>query len=279
MSEEKSLVIVEQKMVTFYGDEVMAVIVMADGRHQIYVPLRPICDALGVAWTGQHDRTRRDPVLNELLMSIRVTRTDIEPGNRRPKTSEVICLPLDYLNGWLFGITANRVKPEIRERLIRYQRECYRVLAEAFQDGRLSADSDFAELLHRASEDAVEAYQMALAMVKLARNQIVLEARLDEHGHTLESYGRRLETIEATLSNPERYISREQASRISQAVRAIGLVTSERNGRNEYGAVYGELYRNFEISAYRELPSQKYEEAMKWLNAWYQRLTNQDIPF
>lgn len=41
-------------------------------------------------------------------------------------------LPLDYLNGWLFGVNANRVKEGIRDNLIRYQRECYRVLADAF---------------------------------------------------------------------------------------------------------------------------------------------------
>jgi hypothetical protein len=36
------------------------------------------------------------------------------------------------VNGWLFGINANRVKEELRDRLIQYQRECYRVLADAF---------------------------------------------------------------------------------------------------------------------------------------------------
>lgn len=34
----------------------------------------------------------------------------------------------------LFGINANRVKPELRERLITYQQECYQVLAAAFLD-------------------------------------------------------------------------------------------------------------------------------------------------
>ncbi|MEJ2751084.1 MAG: phage antirepressor N-terminal domain-containing protein [Candidatus Promineifilaceae bacterium] len=29
---------------------------------------------------------------------------------------EMICLPLKFVPGWLFGINANRVKPEIRER-------------------------------------------------------------------------------------------------------------------------------------------------------------------
>lgn len=54
----------------------------------------------------------------------------------------MICLPLDYMCGWLFGSNADRVKPEVRGRLIRYQRECYAVLSEALQDGRLTADSD-----------------------------------------------------------------------------------------------------------------------------------------
>lgn len=48
------------------------------------------------------------------------------------KLREMLCLPLDYLNGWLFGVDARRVKPEIRERLLQYQRECYRVLHDHF---------------------------------------------------------------------------------------------------------------------------------------------------
>lgn len=44
----------------------------------------------------------------------------------------MLFLELDYLNGWLFGIDANRVKPELRQRVIDYQRECYKVLADYF---------------------------------------------------------------------------------------------------------------------------------------------------
>jgi hypothetical protein len=45
----------------------------------------------------------------------------------------MLCLPLKYLDGWLFGVNANRVKPELRGRVIQYQRECYDILARAFQ--------------------------------------------------------------------------------------------------------------------------------------------------
>lgn len=41
-------------------------------------------------------------------------------------------LPLDKLNGWLFGVSVSRIKPELRPRLIQYQSECFDVLAAHF---------------------------------------------------------------------------------------------------------------------------------------------------
>lgn len=76
-------------------------------------------------------------------------------------------------------------------RLILYQENCYKVLAEAIREGQLTTDTDFDDLLKQASSDVVEAYQIAQAIMKLARNQIMLDARLDDHGRTLADYGRR----------------------------------------------------------------------------------------
>ena len=104
MSAEKALVPIEQKSVDFYGDEIMAVLVEVEQQHQqVYVPVRPICDYMGVTWSGQYERLQRDPVLSDAMLSVRITRT-------QDQAREMICLPIDYLNGWLFGINANRVK-------------------------------------------------------------------------------------------------------------------------------------------------------------------------
>ncbi|GIK54669.1 MAG: hypothetical protein HND44_00450 [Chloroflexi bacterium] len=264
----KKLIIIEQREVQLYEDMVMAV---RTNNGQIYVSIKHMCHALGL-----DDRSQRRRIQTHSILAEGYQRGDISTppseGGRGGGRQEATLLRVDLVPLWLAGIEAGKVAENMRAKLENFQRGAAAVLWEAFQEGRLTADPDFDTLLKRASADAVEAYQMALAVVKLARNQIMIEARLDD-------YGRRLEAIEATLSVSERFITREQASRISQAVRAIGHVLSERGGRSEYGAVYGELYRNFEISAYRELPAQKYDEAMKWLNAWYQRLTNQDIPF
>jgi hypothetical protein len=81
--------------------------------------MKKICDYLGVAWTAQRQRIKRDPVLAEVLTVVIVTITT--EGATSTQDREMLCLPVEYLNGFLFGMNANRVKEEIRENLIRYQ--------------------------------------------------------------------------------------------------------------------------------------------------------------
>lgn len=273
----KALTPLKQKEVIFYEDMVTAVLIHADNRQEIFVPIRPICDYLGVDWSAQYRRINRDPVLAESVQGVAVTTTPSADG-RGGGLQEMLCLPLKFLPGWLFGISATRVKPELQDKIVRYQRECYDVLAEAFTEGRLTTDSSFDDLLQQASSDVVEAYQIAQAIMKLARNQIMLEGRLDDHGRTLADYGRRLETIEADMHQEDRYISEAQATQISQAVKAIAIAMGKQTGRNEFGATWGEFYRKFGISKYRYLPISRFDEAMAWLNEFYQNLTG-ETPF
>lgn len=267
---DKALVPVEQKEVAFYEDDIVAVR-LADGN--IYVPIRPICDNLGVTLAGQRERINRDPVLSEEITSVSVTLTQ--------QAREMLCLPLKFIPGWLFGINVNRVKPELRERIIRYQRECYDVLAEAFVEGRLTADPLFEELLQQ-DTDAVQAYKMLQAMVRLARNQVLIEARLETQDTRLDDYEKRLEEVEATLGDPGRYVTADQAMQISQAVKMIAKEIEKRTKKNEYGAIYGQLYREFGITSYKQLPASKFDQAMAWLTGWYQRIsgaTGDEPPF
>ena len=274
---DKALVPIVQKEVIFYEDVITAVQVTVNEQEQIYVPVRPICDYLGLDWSAQYRRINRDPVLSDVIQGVAITTTPSSDG-RGGGLQEMSCLPLKFLPGWLFGVSANRVKSEMREKIIRYQRESYDVLWEAFQEGRLTADVNFDELLEQASSDVVEAYQIAQAIMKLARNQIMLDARLDDHSRTLEEHTRRLETIEADMHQEDRYISENQATQISQAVKAIALVMGKQSGRNEFGATWGEFYRKFGIAKYRYLPVSKFDEAMAWLNEFYQSLTG-ETPF
>jgi len=186
-------------------------------------------------------------------------------------------LRVDLVPLWLSGISLKSVKDEVRSKLEQYQREAAKVLWEAFQEGRLTADPTFDELLQTDS-DAVQAYKMALAVVKLARNQVLLEGRLDNQEKALTAVGERLDQIEATLGQPERYVTQEQASQISQAVKAVAIALGKRTKRNEFGACYGELYRKYGITSYKMLPANKFENAMNFLTEWHQSMEG-EAPF
>ena len=114
---DQALAVVEQREVEFYGDTIIAV--RAKGG-DVYVPLRPICDLLGVNWSAQRRRILRDAVLAQEAKGVAVTTTPSGSGAGGGR-QEMLSLPLDYVSGFLFGINADRVKPEVRDRLIQYQ--------------------------------------------------------------------------------------------------------------------------------------------------------------
>ena len=167
------------------------------------------------------------------------------------------------------------MREEARPKLERFQEEAAAVLWEAFQEGRLTADEVFESLLQQADPEIVRAYEVAQAVVRLARNQILLEARLDGR---LDEHERRLEDLEATLGNTGHHISPAQAMSISQAIKAIALELGKKSRRNEFGGVYGEFYRRFEIPGYRELPARRFDEAMDFLREWYLTVADTKAP-
>jgi hypothetical protein len=263
---ETALLPVEQKSVKFYNDEVIAV--RADDG-AVYVPIRPVCDNLGITLAGQRERINRDPVLSEAVTSVSVTLTQ--------QAREMLCLPLKFIPGWLFGVNANRVKPELRENVIRYQRECFDVLAEAFMEGRLTADPSFTDLL-QTNTPAVQAYKVLQELTRLARSQVLLEARVGHQEFRIDDLEKRLESVEDTIGAVDRHVTPDQASQISQAVKAVAMKLSKASGRNEYGGIYGELYRRFGITSYKQLPAAKFDQAMNWLNEWRESIEG-DSPF
>lgn len=266
---ESALVPIEQKTILFYEDEITAVRIAGGS---VFVPVRPIVERLGLSWSGQRERINRDAVLSQVAATVRVTRTE---GDRRIGR-ELLCIPLDFLSGFLFGINAERVNPAYREDVIRYQMECYKALSEALVEGRLVTDVVFDNLLQTADSGAVQAYQIAQAVMRLARNQILLESRLSGR---IDDHESRLITLESQLGDTGRNVTPDQASQLSQAVKAVAIELGKKSGRNEFGAIYGELYRKFGITSYKMLPAHRFEEAMKFLTDWHENITGAGGPF
>ena len=262
-SKSRTIETVEQKTVLFYDDELVAV--RGDDR-QVYVSLAHMCEVIGIDRRSQVRRIRQHMVLGEGYYL-----GDVDtPGGRQ----QMGLLRVDLVPMWLATLDAKRVGAEIEDKLLRYQKEAAKVLWEAFQEGRLTAAPTLDELLHSDSP-AAQAYRMAMAIADMARTQLLFEAQVESR---MEGVEQRLEQLEARIDEPRRTVSSSQASQISQAVKAVAMQLSKKTGRNEYGGVYGELYRRFEITSYKLLPASRFEEAMAFLNQWHASLTD-ETPF
>jgi len=113
------------KTIDFNGQPLLTI--EKDGIH--YTAVKPIAENIGLNWEGQRQRINRDDVLNSVTCMITATGTD-------NKQYDMMCLPIDYLNGWLFGVDAKRVKPEVKAPLIQYKMQCYKVLHDYWHTGQ-----------------------------------------------------------------------------------------------------------------------------------------------
>ncbi len=247
----------EQKTVLFYDDELTAVRADSD----IYVSIPQMCGSLGLDTQAQRRRMERHEIMAEGIGVANLA----TPGGQQ----DTYVLRVDLIPLWLSGVRVSAVRDELRPKLSRFQREAAKVLWQAFQDGRLTTDPDvdFDALLAQDSP-AAQAYQIALAVVRMARQQLLMEARLDTAVSTLDEHGTRLDQLEAAVSG--KHVTEAQASQISQAVKAVALAIGKRTKRNEFGAVYGELYRRFNVSSYKSIPQRRFQEVMDFLNEWLQ---------
>lgn len=273
VSMSTALVPVQQRRVDFYGDEIIAVVVEEGEQPQVYVPLRPIVEYLGMSWSGQFERVKGDEVLADVVRSVRVTRTEAD-------TRTLLCLPLEYLSGWLFGIEARRVKPELKDKIIRYRRDCFRVLAQAFQADALSR----AEGLRASSDPSApmtlpQIREMGLAIAHMAEQQMALDNRVQSIDVRLDRAAIVVRDMDRRIRDVERHtgvgatITEAHASEIALAVKAVGqrlVATGQRDG---YAKVYSEMYRRYRVSGYKNIPAARYDECLAWLHGWYTELT------
>ncbi|EIX9575932.1 phage antirepressor N-terminal domain-containing protein [Klebsiella pneumoniae] len=109
--------------VPFYGSELYVV----NHNGEPYAPMKPIVEGMGLAWQSQ---------LAKIKQRFSSTVTEIVMVAADGKSRTMICLALRKLAAWLNTISPNKVRPEIRERVIRYQEECDDVLYDYWTKGQ-----------------------------------------------------------------------------------------------------------------------------------------------
>jgi len=263
-----------EQVVKFYEDEI-PVAQLSEGR--VYVPVAPIAEALGLTTHGQRNRVLRDEVMAEDVLNINLHGTD---GRRRA----MLCIPLPQLPGFLFGVDISRVRVELRDKLIRYKRECFNVLWQATIGGQPQLPAPATPSLPAGEQSrAEETLQYVAALYELAAGQVEQERRLaglEEQHQTIADYVRgfiqqtrsRLTDHEGRINAlEERHVTLTdaEATEISIAVKNLAYELERRGTQDGYGRVYGALYRRFGVRSYPLLPYSKYEAVLKWLRDWY----------
>ncbi len=110
--------------VPFHGNNLYVV----NYKGQPYVPMKPIVEGMGLTWQSQFEKIKQ---------RFKSTITEIVIVAADGKERNMICLALRKLAGWLHTISPNKVKPEIRDKVIKYQEECDDVLYEYWTTGEV----------------------------------------------------------------------------------------------------------------------------------------------
>ena len=133
---QHDLISIGEVTIPFYGDNL---IIQLGEDGEIYVALRPIVQALGLSWGSQLNRIKRDAVLSKKMKTLSVFVTNTQ-GEAEGQDREIVCLPKQYMSGFLFGISAGRIKDKnLRAKVVQFQEEAHLFLDAAFTGDANSA--------------------------------------------------------------------------------------------------------------------------------------------
>lgn len=104
-----------------------SIVIVIDEDGQKFVPIKPICEALGVNYTTQLEKLENDEILNSVIPLRGTTGAD-------GKQYKMKCIPLKFVFGWIFSISSKSVKEEAKEGLINYKLMCYDALYNYFTE-------------------------------------------------------------------------------------------------------------------------------------------------
>ena len=113
--------------VPFHGNDLFLVEIGGEP----YTPMKPIVEGMGLDWASQFTKLKSNPKRWGIVnITIQV------PGDAQER--ETILLPLRKTAAWLMTISPNKVKPDIREKIIQYQNECDDVLWKYWSEGHVT---------------------------------------------------------------------------------------------------------------------------------------------
>lgn len=93
-----------------------------------YVSVKNLCKNIGIDFKTQYEK-----ILGDESFCSKSFKIETNGG-----VQVALCIPVEKINGWLFSINPNKVKPEIKAKLLIYKNECFKVLFDHFNANKFS---------------------------------------------------------------------------------------------------------------------------------------------
>ena len=148
------------EVVKFYEDTIYCV----EHNGEPYAPVKPIVENLGLSWAKQAEKVKNTPHFSCTLKCITA---------KDGKNYDMLCIPVRKLTGFLYSINANRVKANLREKLIQYQNECDDVLWKYWNEGRAIRSTVQANVVRPVS-DYIDGARLVFESANLTGNQMTI---------------------------------------------------------------------------------------------------------
>lgn len=99
--------------------------ILASNVSEGLIPIKPICEALGIDYSTQLKKIKEDEDWSSVMGLSPTTGSD-------GKIYEMCCISKKYILAWLLSINPANVKPEARQAVREYRNLCYDILYNYF---------------------------------------------------------------------------------------------------------------------------------------------------
>ncbi len=250
-----------REVIDFHGEQLIAVVLESDG---VAIPLRLLCERIGLDTEAQAEKLRTHPVL---AAGLRVVNVEI---NGRVRS--VLAIIHTKLPFWLATISPEQVNDETRPKLIQYQTELADILARLFYGepaapAPLSADPTIAALQQQ--------FHATLSEMRKIRETIIEEQR--RTNQSVADTQQRLTSLTEIVSELRTFlpVSPKQAEYIQRAIKRVATRLYKKRQASDagyrqtednlYQLLFGQFKVDMGIPRYDALPIDKYEVAITWI--------------
>lgn len=251
--------------IQFDGDQIVAVLLEGEGTA---VPVRLICQALGLDVANQSERIQAHEVLARGLRVVRV--------RQGSQLRSVAALLHRYIPFWLATISPHQVDAGVRPKLVRYQTELVDVLAALYSNewrpaAPTSADPAVAALQQTLSQALMELRLTREALLAIQQQQQTQEQQLTNQQERLGGHDTQITHVEGMVDAVMEQLAKHttitgpQQEEISRSIRRIAVRYQKQTGKEIFGKLFGEFCLHFGTPKYGLLPAGKYREAMSWI--------------